>query len=94
MANKITGYKTEDGRLFASLEEAKEYDENRIESAAYRKQQFLKQMESLPKYGKYVNSSNSSFRRNIATGGALDVLKDLSLNYSLQYTSASLNYDD
>lgn len=89
MANRINGYKTEDGRLFSSIEEAERHEKERRSSDAYRKQEFLKKMESLPKYGKYVSSSNSSFRRNIGSAGALDILKDLSLNYSLQYIAAS-----
>ncbi len=89
MANKIQGYKTEDGKLFSDLKAAEAYENERIESAAFRKKEFLKKMEGLPKYGKYVNSSNSSFRRNIGSAGVLDILKDLSLNYSLQYIAAS-----
>ena len=77
MAEKIKGFKTEDGTLFSSLEAAKKHEKERENSEAFLKEIFLKEMSGVPKYGKYVNASNSSFRRNVGNAGALDILKDL-----------------
>ena len=51
-------------------------------------------MSGLPKYGKYVNASSSSFRRSIGNAGALDVLADLSINYPTQYITSSRKESD
>ena len=87
MAIKTTLYQATDGKLFEDEKEASGYQEQLDSSGknSLAKEAFFKALRSLPEYGRIAEKSHSEFIRTKGNLNAMDIYKDLLLNYPEQW---------
>ena len=83
-ALKVTVYKTTDGTLFDSLDEARLYQAGLDISGKNPaiREEFFTAAKKLPKYGKHVEESLGVFVREVGNITPWRIIQDLCLNYS------------
>ena len=89
MLEPIELYQTTDGKIYESLETAKEA-QSLIDEAGLNSEirtSIENKLKSLPKYGKFTDSSKSAFSREFGKTDFIGMVLDLATNYPTQFSS-------
>lgn len=94
MAIKTTLFQATDGKLFENEIEASKYQQQLDASGknSLAREAFFKALKSLTKYGKIAEKSHSEFIREIGNLNAIDIYRDLLLNYPEQWSLVMQKY--
>ncbi len=95
MAKNITLFQATDGKLFEDEQEAHEYQKELDSSGknSFVRDAFFKALKSLPKYGKIAEASHAKFLREEGNLNAIDIYRDLLLNYPEQWSLTMRRYE-
>ena len=90
MLEPIELYQTTDGKIYETLEAAKEAQAviDRAGLNSKIRTQVENGLKKLPKYGKFTDSNKSTFSREFGKTDFIGMVLDLAINYPTQFSSA------